>query len=331
MDSMQNIKIFSCNANTKLAKDIANILNIELGVSNISRFSDGEINLEIGQLIRGNDVFIIQPTSPPANEHIMELLIMIDAMKRASADRITAVIPYFGYARQDRKTRSRAPISAKLIADIITKAGADRILTMDLHSDQIQGFFDIPFDHLRGVMLFAEYYKSRFDNLSDFVVVSPDLGSVNRARSFAEKLNIPLAIVDKRRPIANESVVMNIIGEIKNKNVIFIDDIIDTAGSITGAAESLVKNGAKEVYACCTHAVLSGPAVERIQNSKILELLVLDTIHTPKEKMISKIKCLSTAQLFASAIYRIHHKKSISVLLDEEQENILHKGKINVV
>jgi len=312
-----NIKVFSCNANIELAQAIAKCLGLKLGVSEVSRFSDGEISIRIDETIRGADVFIVQPTSHPVNENIMELLIMTDAMRRASAGRITAVMPYYGYARQDRKARARDPISAKLVADILTTAGVDRVLTMDLHSDQLQGFFDIPVDHLRGMPLFAKYCKERFPDMSNVIAVSPDLGSVARARSFAGRLNIPLAIVDKRRPKPNVSEVMNIIGEVEGKQVILIDDMADTAGSLTGAAKALVEHGAVSVYACCTHAILSGPALEKLENSSIKELIVLDTIKLPTEKLerlSGKIKVLTVSHIFADAISRIHDGLSVSTL-----------------
>jgi ribose-phosphate pyrophosphokinase len=312
-----NIKIFSCNANTDLAAAIAKNLGLTIGQSEVTHFSDGEISVKIDETIRGADVFIIQSTSQPVNDNLMELLIMIDAMKRASAGRITAVMPYYGYARQDRKARARDPISAKLVANLITTAGADRVLTMDLHCAQIQGFFDIPLDHLVGVPLLTNYYREKYgDDLNNFVAVSPDLGSVGRTRAFATKLEIPIAIIDKRRPKANVSEIMNIIGNVEGKKVILVDDMIDTAGTITNAANALKERGAIEVDACCTHAVLSGPAIERIENSAIAELLVLDTISVPAEKKLSKIIDLSVSKIFAEAINRIHEGTSVSKLFD---------------
>lgn len=311
-----NIKIFSCNGNRKLAEQVAEELGLSLGDSEVSKFSDGEINVKVNETVRGGDIYIIQPTSSPVNDNLMELLIMIDAMKRASAGRINAVIPYYGYARQDRKARARDPISAKLVADIITSAGADRVISMDLHCVQIQGFFNIPVDHLYGIPILAKYYSEKFDNMKDVVAVSPDLGSVTRTRTFAEKLDIPLAIIDKRRPKANVSEVMNVIGEIKDKNVILVDDMIDTAGTITNAANALKERGAKDVYACCTHPVLSGAAIERIQSCVIKELVVLNTVKLPPEKRISKIKQLSVARVIADAIYRIHEGLPVSKLFD---------------
>lgn len=305
-------KIFTCNANKPLAEKIVQELGTELGSSEVSRFSDGEISLKINETIRGADVFIVQPTSPPVNDNLMELLIMCDAMKRASVGRINAVIPYFGYARQDRTSSARDPISAKLVANMLTAAGVERVVTIDLHCDQIQGFFDIPVDHLKGEPLFSKYYRKKFENLDDIVAISPDLGSVARVRRLAERLDIPLAIVDKRRPRANVSEIMNIIGNVKGKKVILYDDMIDTAGSITTAANALKAVGVTEVYACCTHAILSGQACERIENSAIKELVILDTVIPPQ--ITDKIKILTVAPLFAKAISRIHDGLSVSKL-----------------
>ncbi len=309
-----DIKVFTCNAHPTLAAEIAKNLGITLGKSEVSMFSDGEISVKIDEKVRGTDVFIIQPTSTPVNEHLMEMLIMIDAMRRASAGRVTAVIPYYGYARQDRKTRARDPISARLVADLIEKAGADRVLTMDLHCAQIQGFFDIPVDHLVGMPLLTKHYLEHFPHLDTGVAVSPDLGSVVRARAFGSKLGIPLAIIDKRRPKANVSEVLNIIGNINDEHVILIDDMIDTAGTICNAADALKARGARGVYACCTHGVLSGPAIERIEKSAIEELVILDTIKIPEHKRIDKIKEISVAPIFADAIRRIHEDLSVSKL-----------------
>ncbi|MGL4792026.1 MAG: ribose-phosphate diphosphokinase [Anaerotignaceae bacterium] len=312
-----NIKIFSCNANCELAEAIAKNLGLSLGQAEVTQFSDGEVSVKINETIRGADVFIIQSTSKPVNDNLMELLIMIDAMKRASAGRITAVMPYYGYARQDRKARSRDPISAKLVANLITTAGANRVLTMDLHCAQIQGFFDIPLDHLEGMPILASYYREKYgDELKEFVAVSPDLGSVGRTRSFATKLDIPIAIIDKRRPKANVSEIMNIIGNVEGKKVILVDDMIDTAGTVANAANALKERGAITVDACCTHGVLSGPAMERIENSAISELVILNTIKQPEDKMIDKITELSIAKIFAEAINRIHEGTSISKLFD---------------
>lgn len=308
------IKLFAGNSNRALAESIAKALKLPLSEVEVGRFSDGEISVHISETVRGRDVFIIQSTCSPVNENLMELLIMIDAARRASAGRITAVIPYFGYARQDRKARSRDPITAKLVADIITSAGADRVLTMDLHAPQIQGFFDIPVDHLLGGPILYKHFANMVDD--DFMVVSPDVGSVSRARNVATKLNCPMAIVDKRRPKANQIEVMNIIGDVKDKKCLIVDDMIDTAGTICQGAEALFNNGAKEIYACCSHAVLSGPAIERIQNSHITKLVVLDTISLTEEKKIGKIEVLSVAKLFALAIENIYLDKKMSEIYD---------------
>lgn len=309
----KDVKIFTCNSNPELAKDIAAKLGVSMGDSNVTMFSDGEISVNINETVRGSDVFIVQSTCNPVNNNLMELLIMIDAFKRASASRITAVIPYFGYARQERKAKARDPISAKLVADLLTTAGADRVLTMDLHAAQIQGFFNIPVDHLLAGKLLADYYLEKFkDELDNIVVVSPDLGSVTRARKFASRLNAPLAIVDKRRPKPNVAEVMNIIGDVEGKRVILIDDMIDTAGTITFGAQALKDRGAIEIDACCTHGVLSGPAVERIKNSVIEEFVITNTIPLPAEKQCDKIKVLSVADVFAEAIKRIYDDRSLS-------------------
>jgi ribose-phosphate pyrophosphokinase len=314
----KDIKIFAGNSNKALAEEIAEKISLPLGMATVGKFSDGEPAINIGEVVRGSDVFIVQSTCPPVNDNLMELLIMIDAIKRASAGRITAVMPYFGYARQDRKAKARDPISAKLVANLLTTAGADRILTMDLHAPQLQGFFDIPVDHLLGLALLAQYFKEKFTNTDDVVVVSPDVGSVSRCRKFAERLDIPLAIIDKRRPKANVCEIMNIIGDVKNKKVILVDDLIDTAGTIVNGVQSLMDMGAKEVYACCTHAVLSGPAIERIKNSQIKELVILNTIPLSDEKRIDKIKTLSVAGIFAEAIERIYGDISISTLFTQQ-------------
>ena len=298
------ITIFSGNSNRSLAEKIAKHLNTELASIEVGHFSDGETSVHLNESVRGKDVFIIQSTSTPVNEHLMELLVIIDAIRRASAGRITAVIPYFGYARQDRKAKPRDPITAKLVADILTSAGADRVLTMDLHAAQIQGFFDIPVDNLVGHYILTDYFKKYVDD--DFVVVSPDIGSVGRARTAAARLNCPMAIIDKRRPKANQVEIMNIIGEVKGKNCLLVDDMIDTAGTICLGAEALHNNGVKKIYACCTHAVLSGPAIERIKNSYIDKLIVLDTIELPQEKLIEKIEVLSVGKLLAKAIDSIY-------------------------
>ncbi|MCI6692608.1 MULTISPECIES: ribose-phosphate diphosphokinase [unclassified Clostridium] len=314
----KNIKIFTGNSHPELAKEIAEILGLPLGKSKVSTFSDGEISVDIGETVRGADVFVVQSTSSPVNNNLMELLIMIDAFKRASAGRITVVMPYYGYARQDRKAKSRDPITAKLVADLLTAAGAHRVLTMDLHAAQIQGYFNIPVDHLLGSPILADYFINKgFDDADDVVVVSPDLGSVTRARKFADRLHAPIAIIDKRRPKANVSEIMNIIGDIKGKRCILIDDMIDTAGTIANAANALKDLGAKNVYACCTHGVLSGPAFERINNSAIEELVMLNTIKLPEEKEdLIKFKSLSVAPLFAEAIKRIYDDEPISKLFE---------------
>lgn len=312
----KDIKIFAANSTVRVSEQIAECLGLPLGKSEVSTFSDGEITVSLFESVRGSDCFIIQSTCAPVNNNIMEMLIMIDAMKRASAARITAVIPYFGYARQDRKAKARDPISAKLVADLITTAGADRVLTMDLHVPQIQGFFNIPVDHLLGAPVLSNYLKDRIgDNVDEYVAVSPDLGSVTRARTFATRLGCPLAIVDKRRQKANVSEVMNIIGDVRGKKVILIDDMVDTAGTLCNSAQALIdKGGATEVIACATHGVLSGPAIERLQNSCIKELILLDTIPLPPEKAIPKITLLPVAPLFAEAIERIYEDKPVSTM-----------------
>ncbi|WP_413306778.1 ribose-phosphate diphosphokinase [Bacillus sp. 1P10SD] len=307
-------KMFTLNSNRKLAEEMAQILGCELGRSSVSRFSDGEIHINIEESVRGSEVYLVQSTSQPGNEYIMELLIMIDALKRASARAINVVIPYYGYARQDRKARSREPITAKLIANLLEKAGAHRVLTMDLHAPQIQGFFDIPVDQLLGVPILSDYFESK--GLEDIVVVAPDNGGVTRARKMASRLHAPIAFVDKRRPRPNVAEIMNIVGNIEGKNAILIDDLIDTAGTITLAANALMEKGAKAVYACCTHPVLSGPAVSRIEASPIKELVVTNTIELPEEKMIGKITSLSVAPLLAEAIDRIHNEKPVSPLFE---------------
>lgn len=320
LEQINNIKIIAGNSNFELSKDIAENLNTSLVKSKVVNFSDGEINVDISETIRGEDVFVVQSICETSeltvNDSLMELLIIIDALKRASAGRITAVIPYYGYARQDRKAKSRDPITAKLVADIVTIAGANRVLTMDLHAPQIQGYFNIPVDHLLGLPILTKYYdKKVFDG--DLVIVSPDVGSVKRARGFAEKLStdVPMAIIDKRRPSQNVSEVMSVIGEVKGKVAILVDDMIDTAGTIVNAANKLMELGTKEVYACCTHGVFSGEAVDRIIKSPIKELVFLNTISKCKLcKEYSKFKMLSVAPIFAEAIKRIHHSKSLSPL-----------------
>lgn len=311
----KDIMLFAGNSNIELARQIAKKLGRELGAASVKKFSDGEISVSLGESVRGRDVFVIQSLSQPTNDNVMELLIMLDALKRASAARITAVIPYFGYARQDRKAKERDPISAKLMADIITAAGADSVLTMDLHAAQIQGFFNIPVDNLLGVPVLAPYFAKKFGKKPEnLVLVSPDHGSVTRVRKFAKFVDAPLAIIDKRRPEANKVEVMSIIGDVKGKEVILIDDMIDTAGTLCSAAEELIKKGgATKVYACASHGVLSGPALERLEKSPICELILLDTIPRP-ENAPEKIKSLSCADVFAEAIKRIYEDESVSEL-----------------
>ena len=312
----KDIKIFCGNSNRKLAEDICRSMGTRLGDMTVTHFSDGEVSLSLYETVRGSDVFLVQSTCAPVNDNLMELLVMIDACRRASAGRITAVMPYFGYARQDRKAMSQDPISAKWVANLITSAGADRVLTMDLHAPQIQGFFDIPVDNLVGAPLFAEYYSKKFgENNPGVIVVSPDVGSVARARNFSHRLGLGLAIVDKRRERANQSEVMNVIGDVSGKDVILFDDMVDTAGSLCGAAKALVEiGGAKDVYACASHAVLSGPALERINESCIKELVFLDSIPELEEKRSPKIKFLSIAPMFAEAIDRVYEEVSMSTL-----------------
>ena len=315
----KEIKVFSGTSNPKLANQICNQLFKNLGDCTCAHFADGECSISVHEPVRGADVFIVQSTSKPVNDNLMEMLVMIDAMRRASAGRITAVIPYFGYARQDRKAKSRDPISAKLVANLITAAGADRVLTMDLHAAQIQGFFDIPVDNLFGAPLFAKHYIDVFgkDN-DDIMVVSPDVGSTARARNFSMKLGCNMAIVDKRREKANQSEVMNIICNVEGKTCILLDDMVDTAGSLVGAAQAIAEiGGAKEVFACASHGVLSGPAIERIDNSCIKELLLLDTIPYPENAQpCEKIKYMSVAPVFAEAIQRVYEEISISNLFE---------------
>ena len=319
MHAYDNIKIFCGNSNREFAQTICNELWLPMGKATVKTFADGEASVSLEETVRGADVFLIQSTCKPVNDNLMELLVMIDACRRASAGRVTAVIPYFGYARQDRKAKSRDPISAKLVANMITAAGAQRVLTMDLHASQIQGFFDLPLDHLLGAPSFVDYYMKKFPedqfNHDDFVVVSPDVGSVARARNFAQKVHMNLAIVDKRRQKANESEVMNVIGDVAGKTCILYDDMVDTAGSLCNAAKALVEiGGAKEVYACATHGVLSGPAYERLENSVIKEMLFLNTIPEVGNTPSGKIKFLDVAPVFARAIEHIHGGTSIADL-----------------
>ena len=313
-----DLKLFTCNAHPELANEIAELMGIKVGKSTVNKFSDGEIQVSIWESVRDCDVYVVQPTCAPVNDHLMELLIMIDALKRASAGRINAVIPYYGYARQDRKAKARDPITAKLVANLIQAAGADRVISMDLHANQIQGYFDIPVDHLLGLPILTKYFKEK--NLDNVVVVSPDHGSVTRARNLAEYLNCPIAIIDKRRPSPNKSEIMNIVGDINNKNCIIIDDMIDTAGTLTNAANAIKNMGAKSVYACATHPVLSGPAIERLEESAITELVLLNTIPMPKEKRLDKMRFLSVGNLFAEAMMRVHNNGSISELFDKERK-----------
>lgn len=309
-----SLKVFTLNSNRELAKDIAEHIGMELGKCTVNRFSDGEIQINIEESVRGCDVYVVQSTCAPVNEHIMELLIMIDALKRASARSINIVMPYYGYARQDRKARSREPITAKLVADLLETAGANRVITLDLHAPQIQGFFTVPIDHLQGVPILSDYFEAK--GLDDIIVVSPDHGGVTTARKMADRLKAPIGIIDKRRPEPNVAEVMNIVGNIEGKTAILIDDIIDTAGTITLAANALVENGAKEVYACCTHPVLSGPAMDRINESEIKELVITNSIPIPEEKQIEKITPLSVAPLIGEAIVRVHELQSVSILFD---------------
>ena len=314
----KNIKILAGNSHPALAMQIASALGLPLAKCPVGHFADGEVSVSISETVRGSDVFLIQSTCNPVNDNLMELLVMIDACKRASAGRITAVIPYFGYARQDRKSKARDPISAKLVADIITAAGADRVLTMDLHAQQLQGFFDIPVDNLMGASVLIPYIAGKFGRgRDDVMIISPDLGSVTRCRKFCEKLDYRLAIIDKRRPRANVSEVMNIIGDVKGKTCILSDDLIDTAGTLCHAAEALIKiGGAKEVYACASHGVLSGPAIQRLEESPIKKLTLLDTIPLPAEKRSDKIELLQVAPVFTEAIARIYEESSVSPLFD---------------
>ena len=312
----KDIKLFTGNANPALATEICKILGTKLGEAEVKSFADGEASVSLYETVRGSDVFLINSTCKPVNDSLMELLIMIDACKRASAGRVTAVIPYFGYARQDRKAKSRDPISAKLVANMLTAAGADRVLTMDLHAAQIQGFFDIPVDNLLGNPVFVDYYAKKFgERAEEMVVVSPDVGSVSRARTFAQKLHMGLAIVDKRRQKANQCEVMNVIGEVEGKDCILFDDMVDTAGSLCNAAKAIVEvGGAKNVYACASHGVLSGPAIDRLESSNIEELALLDTIPAHPEAVRARIKYLSVASMFSEAIERTYQEVSISKL-----------------
>lgn len=307
---MSYIKLFACNSNPELAAEIANKLGVELGKCTVSKFSDGEISVSLGESVRGKDVYIIQSTNDPVNDNLMELLIMTDALRRASAHSVTAVIPYYGYARQDRKAKARDPITSKLVANMIVAAGIDRVMTMDLHADQEQGYFDIPVDHLIGMPLIVDYFMKK--NIEDLVIVSPDHGSVKRARSLAKPFNAPIAIIDKRRPEANKSEIMNIVGDVAGKNCIIVDDMIDTAGTICNAAKAVLDLGAKSVKVAATHAVLSGPAIERIKESPIEEMVLLNTIPLPEEKRLDKITVISVGALFAEIIKRVQNNEAVS-------------------
>ena len=312
----KDIKIFCGNANQPLAEEICRMMGTKLGEAEVKSFADGEVSVSLYETVRGSDVFVVQSTCKPVNDNLMELLVMIDALRRASAGRITAVIPYFGYARQDRKAKARDPISAKLVANMITAAGADRVLTMDLHASQIQGFFDIPVDNLLGNPIFVDYYAKKFgDKCEDMIVVSPDVGSVARARAFAQKLHMQMAIVDKRRQKANQCEVMNVIGDVKGKDCVLFDDMVDTAGSLCNAAKAIVEvGGANKVYACASHGVLSGPAIDRLEASNIEELALLDTIPAHPEAKRARIKYLTVAPMFSDAIERTYQEISISKL-----------------
>jgi len=306
------LKIFTGNAHPEIAKEICAYLGIPLGSAVVKRFSDGEINVEIQDNVRGVDVFVIQPTSPPVNDHLMELLILMDALKRASAKRVTAVLPYYGYARQDRKVLPRAPITAKLVADLLTAAGVSRVLTMDLHAGQIQGFFNIPVDHLYSAPVMLDYIKANYGD--GIVIVSPDAGGVERARAFAKRLNASLAIIDKRRVGPNVAEVMNIIGEVEGRTAVLLDDMVDTAGTLVQSADALQKKGARNVYACATHGVLSGPAIDRLEKSQIQELVVTNTVPLGPKAECRRVRVLTVAPLLGEAIKRIHFQDSVSSL-----------------
>ncbi|RNF39591.1 ribose-phosphate diphosphokinase [Planococcus salinus] len=310
----KKFKIFTLNSNPELAKEIADLLGCELGKSSITRFSDGEVQINIEESVRGAEVYLVQSTSQPGHEHVMELLIMIDALKRASAETINVVIPYYGYARQDRKAASREPITAKLVANMLAKAGATHIITMDFHAPQIQGFFNMPVDQLFGGKILSEHFLDK--SLEDAIVVAPDNGGLGRARKLANYLDVPIGFIDKRRPHPDEPETINIVGDIKGKNAIIIVDIIDTANTVSSAANVLAENGAKAVYACCTHAVLSGQSVQKIDESAITELVVTNTIHVPQEKQIPKMTILSVAPLLAEAIEHVHNEKPVTPLFE---------------
>ncbi len=313
-EAFSNMKLFAGNSHPELAQEIADHLGVELGKATVTKFSDGEISVSIWESVRGKDCFILQSTNDPVNDNLMELLIMTDALKRASAKSVTAVIPYYGYARQDRKAKARDPITSKLVANMIVASGIDRVITMDLHAQQEQGYFDIPVDHMIGQPILTNYFQLK--GLEDLVIVSPDHGSVTRARNMAKPLNAPIAIVDKRRPEPNKSEIMNIIGDIEGKNCVILDDMIDTAGTICNAAKALKDLGAKSVYAAATHAVLSGPAIERIEASPIEEMVLLNTIPIPEEKKLPKMTVLSVGHIFAETISRVYSCKPVSTMFE---------------
>lgn len=317
MINSKNVKIFCGSSNRELGEKISSKLGIELGAGTIVRFEDGEIYARVDETVRGRDIFIIQSTSNPVNENLMELLIFVDALKRASAKSISVVMPYFGYARQDRKASPREPITSKLVANLLTVAGATRVMTMDLHADQLQGFFDIPVDHMQALPLLAKYFRAKGMYGDEVVVVSPDIGGVKRARKLAGWLDCKIAIIDKRRPKPNMSEVMNLIGEVEGKTAIFIDDMIDTAGTITGGADAIIAKGAKEAYACCTHGIFSGPAIERIKNSSLKEVVITDSIKQIDEKRLDKITILSSDVIFAEAIKRVVENEPVSDLFEK--------------
>ncbi|MYL72349.1 ribose-phosphate diphosphokinase [Halobacillus litoralis] len=314
MDTQSQMKLFTLNSNEPLAQEIAEILEVPLGKSKVVRFSDGEVQINIEESVRGDDIYLIQSTSQPVNEHVMEMLIMVDALKRASAKTINVVIPYYGYARQDRKARAREPITAKLIANLLEKAGADRVISLDLHAPQIQGFFNIPVDQLQGIPILGEYFKTK--DIEDLVVVAPNTSGLNRVRKMANILDAPLAFIDKRKAEPGEPEVRDVVGEVEGKNVIIVDDMMDTAGTVTVAADILHENGVNDIYACGTHAVLSDPAVIKIEQSPIKELVITNSIFQPEEKQIDKMTVLSVAPLLADALLRVQHEHSVSVLFD---------------
>lgn len=313
-----DVKIFAGTSNAELAKKIGEKYGLPLGEVEIVRFKDGEVYVRVDETVRGRDVFVVQSTSEPVNENLMELLIFIDALKRASAKSINVIIPYYGYARQDRKSSPREPITSKLVANLLTTAGANRVVTMDLHADQIQGFFDIPVDHMQALPLLAKYFIQKGLHGDDVVVVSPDIGGVKRARKLAEWLDCKIAIIDKRRPKPNMSEVMNLIGEVEGKIAIFIDDMIDTAGTITNGADAIMQRGAKEAYACCTHGVFSDPAIERLEKSSLKEIVITDSIAQPERKKLDKIKVISVDEVLAEAMRRIVNNQSVSELFEKK-------------